>query len=73
MPLTIFQSHSLLSCFSCCVPTTPDPISKLQRPPQTYQSTALVSAALLQEEVNVGGFLCGTVVIKLWWSYLSLR
>lgn len=25
--LTISQSHSLLSCFSCCVPTTPDPIS----------------------------------------------
>lgn len=28
MRVTISQSHSLLSCFSCCVPTTPDPISK---------------------------------------------
>ena len=28
MLVTISQSRSLLSCFSCCVPTTPDPISK---------------------------------------------
>lgn len=68
----ISQPHSVLSCFSCCVPTTPTPISNPHTASDLPKSCFGFSCSSARGS-ECWGFFCGMVVIKLWCSYLSLR